>query len=145
MNTYARIVDSEVLDVQIVSEKYEINQRYPASQIDAWGGLESFVSVPSGTLAGAKSDGQGGYNNPINTTPEPFTKIISVLEYKRRLTALERITIRASIDPVVIDFMDLLNSAEQIDLNDADTIAGTNYLESSGLINEGRANEVLGV
>ena len=46
-------------------------------------------------------------------------------------------------DPVVQDFLHLLGLAQDVRLDDADTVAGVNYLESLGLLAEGRAAAVL--
>ena len=73
-------------------------------------------------------------------TPQPS---LTQLAFLRRFTAEERIASRASVDPVVQDFLHLLGLAQEIRLDDADTVAGVNYLESLGLLAEGRAAEVL--
>ena len=78
----------------------------------------------------------------ITPTPEPVL-IISKLEFLRRFTAEERIAIRASTNPIIVDFMELLNLAENVRLDDADTIAGVNYLESIALLAVGRAAIIL--
>ena len=78
----------------------------------------------------------------ITPTPEPVL-IISKLEFLRRFTAEERIAIRASTNPIIVDFMELLNLAENVRLDDADTIAGVNYLESLTLLAVGRAAIIL--
>lgn len=68
---------------------------------------------------------------------------LSQLEFLRRLTVSERVAIRASADPVVIDFLHLLSLAQDVRLNDPDTIAGVNYLEQAGLLAEGRGWVIL--
>ncbi len=73
-------------------------------------------------------------------SPEPLTQ----LAFLRRFTAEERIAIRASTDPVVQDFLHLLGLAQEIRLDDYDTMAGVGYLESLGLLDEGRTAVVLG-
>lgn len=40
-------------------------------------------------------------------------------------------------------YMSKVNSAQFIDLSRKDTVDGVNQLESTGLLNEGRANEIL--
>lgn len=76
--------------------------------------------------------------------PEFAPAILTQLGFLRRFTAEERIAIRASADPVVQDFLHLLGLAQEIRLDDADTVAGVNYLETLGLLAEGRAAVVLG-
>lgn len=77
-------------------------------------------------------------------TPLPETKITK-LSFKQRMTAGERISVRAAAqnDPIVFDFIDLVDSANFIDLASQDTIDGVNYLELQGLIDTGRSNEIL--
>lgn len=80
-------------------------------------------------------------------TPEPEITpllVLTQLAFLRRFTAEERIAIRASADPVVQDFLHLLGLAQDIRLDDADTVAGVGYLESLGLLAVGRAAVVLG-
>ena len=45
--------------------------------------------------------------------------------------------------PAVVDFRELANLAEYIDLTDSDVVTGTQYLETLALIAEGRAGQVL--
>lgn len=78
--------------------------------------------------------------------PEPEITpvlVLTQLSFLRRFSPEERIAIRASTDPVVQDFLHLLGLAQEIRLDDADTVAGVGYLESLGLLAEGRAAEVL--
>ncbi|MHB9879077.1 hypothetical protein ACSMXM_05385 [Pacificimonas sp. ICDLI1SI03] len=68
----------------------------------------------------------------------------SALQFRSRFTMPERALIRASEDDVVQDFYDALDQAEFISPSDPMTVAGVQYIESVGLIDEGRAAEVLG-
>lgn len=79
--------------------------------------------------------------------PEPEITpvlVLTQLSFLRRFSPEERIAIRASTDPVVQDFLHLLGLAQEIRLDDADTVAGVGYLESLGLLAAGRAAVVLG-
>lgn len=71
--------------------------------------------------------------------------VITKLAFKQRLTQSERIAIRqvAATNPLVYDFVDLMDSATFIDLARIDTIQGVNYLEQTIPLAEGRANEIL--
>ena len=71
------------------------------------------------------------------------TAQLTRLEFLTRFTASERIAIRASTDPIVVDFMELLNLATYIDVGDQNTIDGVNYLASQNLIAAGRVAEIL--
>lgn len=75
--------------------------------------------------------------------PEQKELQLTKLQFLRRFTSAERIAIRASTNPVIIDFMTLLDLAQDVRLDDPDTVAGVNYLESLNLIGEGRAAEIL--
>lgn len=72
-------------------------------------------------------------------------RILTKLEYLRRFTTEERVTIReaSKANPVLEDYLAMMELAEEIDTGDADTIAAVNMLERVGLIGAGRANEVL--
>jgi hypothetical protein len=77
--------------------------------------------------------------------PEPVGKVMTKLEYLRRFTQAERITIRtvAASNPVLADYMALLELATEIDTNDPDTQAAVMMLEGAGLIAAGRGVEIL--
>lgn len=68
---------------------------------------------------------------------------LTKLQFLRRFTAPERIAIRASTNPIIVDFMSLLDLALDVRLDDPDTVAGVHYLEALNLIGEGRAAEIL--
>lgn len=71
--------------------------------------------------------------------------ILTKLEYLRRFTSQERVTIRqaAKTEPVLEDYLAMLELAEAIDTEDADTVAAVRMLERVGLIAAGRAVEIL--
>ena len=69
--------------------------------------------------------------------------VLTRLEYLRRFTQAERIAIASAEDPIVKDFMTMVQMAEHVDLNDPDTIAGTRFIEGEGSIATGRADEIL--
>ncbi len=69
---------------------------------------------------------------------------LTKLQFLRLFTTAERIAIRASADPVIVDFLQLLDLAQDVRLDDPDTVGGLHYLESEGLIAAGRAAEILG-
>lgn len=75
--------------------------------------------------------------------PQPSVQLTQ-LAFLRRFTPQERIAIRTSVDPIIIDFLHLLNLAQDVRLDDPDTIAGVQYLEQQDLLAEGRAAVILG-
>lgn len=72
-------------------------------------------------------------------------RTMTQLEYLRRFTVEERVAIRAAAahNPVLTDYLQLMELAQDINTGDADTIAAVTLLEQTGLIAPGRANEVL--
>ena len=74
-----------------------------------------------------------------------FSRVLTKLEYLRRFTTEERVTIRAAAksEPVLEDYLAMMELADEINTGDADTIAAVQMLEAVGLIGAGRANEVL--
>ena len=81
--------------------------------------------------------------NPSSLAFDHITTQLTRLEFLTRFTSSERIAIRASTDPIVIDFMELLNLATYIDVGDQTTIDGVNYLASQNLIANSRVTEIL--
>lgn len=75
--------------------------------------------------------------------PTGSTPAMSKLAFLRRFTAAERIAIRASPNPVVVDFMGLLDLADEVRTDDPDTSQGVQYLEVLGLLSPGRAVNIL--
>lgn len=66
-------------------------------------------------------------------------------EFLARFTQDERVLIRATAatNGQLYDFMQMLEVSEEIHLDNPDTMAGVNFLESVGLIDPGRAAEIL--
>lgn len=70
---------------------------------------------------------------------------LTKLEYLRKFTAEERIAIRtvAKSNPVLEDYLSMLELADEIDIADTDTVAAVMMLEQGGLLAQGRAAEIL--
>ena len=75
----------------------------------------------------------------------PTSRVMTKLEYLRRFTTSERVAIRAaaSANPVLDDYLKLMELAQEINMGDADTVAAVTMLEQVGLLAPGRASEVL--
>ncbi len=75
----------------------------------------------------------------------PVPRTLTKLEYLRRFTVDERVAIRAAAEQnaVLADYLKLMELAQEINLDDPDTIAAVQMLEQAGLIATGRAAEVL--
>jgi hypothetical protein len=70
--------------------------------------------------------------------------VISKLEFMIRFTSNERVSIRASTDPIIVDYMRLLAIAESIDLLNPTLQSGVYYLAHTGYITWERADVILG-
>lgn len=85
--------------------------------------------------------------NTWNPEIEEFEQSIGILsrrEFLMRFTLSERISIRASIDPVVLDIMNMLDLASFVNLSDVSTQQSVGYLAQVGLIQPARITEILG-
>ena len=67
------------------------------------------------------------------------------LEFMRRLTAMERIAARtlAKTDPIMEDFVALLDKADVVHTDDPDLRSGIGYMVAMNILSQDRANEVL--
>lgn len=83
--------------------------------------------------------------NSLSFAPKSTSRKLTKLQYLRRFTQQERINIRnaAGSSPELYDYLAMLELAEEIDLDDPDTVGAVNMLEMIGLIGAGRADEVL--
>jgi hypothetical protein len=73
-----------------------------------------------------------------------YRNIISKLEFMIRFTSNERVSIRASTDPIITDYLKLLDIAESIDLLNPNLQSGVYYLAHTGYITWERADVILG-
>lgn len=80
----------------------------------------------------------------IAQAPEAVTKITR-LAFRNRFTGAEKVALyTAAASSVQLRvYLDDLSAATYVDLTRADTIAGVNALELSGVIGAGRASEIL--
>lgn len=70
---------------------------------------------------------------------------ITSVAFKRRMTSEERIAIRAAAaaNAQVFDYMDLLDSAPTVHLDDVDVVKGLHTLEGAKILGAGRADAIL--
>jgi len=87
-------------------------------------------------------NGDGTFSPP----PAPPPSWDSTLEFLREFTRQERINIRAAAkqDPVVEDFMEMLEKADGVDSTDSDVTEGMQYLVDNGHLSSTRRDEILG-
>ena len=86
--------------------------------------------------------------NKIPRFKEPIaTQAWTAYQFLLRFTAEERAAFRAAAltDPLVADFQQLAQAAQEVINTDPMTIAGMSYLVSVNLLTEQRKNEILGV
>ena len=81
----------------------------------------------------------------VEPTDYPSNTALTHLEFLRRFTSDERVAISAAsaVNPVLADYMKVLDIATMVNLSDVDVAAGINVLEQAGIISEGRAAEIL--
>ena len=80
--------------------------------------------------------------------PEPiiqYKTILTPFEFKNRFTSEERIAARvlSKTDMEVDDLWDMLNTAQEVDLNDPMVIYGLPLLVSKGVLTQIRCDEIL--
>lgn len=109
-----------------------------------------FITAFPGAVPLKAPGGVGSQYDPATETfdppaapPAPAQQWLHSAKLLMRFTAAERIQIRASTDPVVQDFLSLLNAADKVDLKDPTTIQGFQYLVSKGFLTSARAAEIL--
>ena len=81
--------------------------------------------------------------DPPEFSEPPAPAPLTPLAFLRRFTAQERITIRTCPYPIVQDFLLLIDVAQDIRVDDPDTIVGVAYLAQQGLIAPARVAEIL--
>ncbi len=92
--------------------------------------------------------GPGDFYDGTSFSKAPYVPVIQPvtrLEFLRRFTPEQRIAIRASTDPVIIDGRELLDLAQEVRADDPDTIRYVRYLEQQGFITAADANRFLEV
>lgn len=89
--------------------------------------------------------GKAYANGVFSQAPDTRPRHITGYAFKMRMTAAERIAIRAAaaVSAEVADFMDLADSAQYIDLDLDTTQDGVEALEAATLIGAGRAAVIL--
>lgn len=76
--------------------------------------------------------------------PAPESRWVHQVLFKKRLAPAERIAIRAASasDAAIFDFLDVLNSSEQVNLDDEELVAALAYLVVLGLLAPDRPAEI---
>ena len=92
--------------------------------------------------------GPGDLYDGTNFSKAPYVRVIvpvTRLEFLRRFTPEQRIAIRASNDPLIIDGRELLDMASDVSADDPDTILYVRYLQQQGFISAEDADRILEV
>ena len=92
--------------------------------------------------------GPGDLYDGQNFSKAPYVRVIvpvTRLEFLRRFTPEQRIAIRASTDPLIIDGRELLDLASDVSADDPDTILYVRYLQQQGFISAEDADRILEV
>ena len=92
--------------------------------------------------------GPGDLYDGTNFSKAPYVHVIvpvTRLEFLRRFTPEQRISIRASTDPLIIDGRELLDMATDVSADDPDTIRYVRYLQQQGFISAEDADRILEV
>ena len=113
------------------------------------------IDVPDSTLREASLVG-GEWVNPITpepVTPEPVTTEpavpedinVSPVEFKLLFSSLERIAIKASTDPIINDFFEIINDPRLtfVNLGLQSTKDALSYLVASTILTEERKAQIL--
>lgn len=84
-------------------------------------------------------------NAPVDTRAYGGRRVLSKLEFLGLLTSTERIAVRQArgASPALDDYLYLLELAEDVNLDSANTQDGVQMLELAGIIAAGRATEIL--
>lgn len=83
---------------------------------------------------------------PEPPAPEPVKPPkVTVIEYKMLFTSAERIAVKNSIDPVIVDLQELMNDPRtvNVDLSLQSISDALDYMTALGLIAVGRKAEIL--
>lgn len=109
-------------------------------------GTELVVSAPADfdilRVADYRYDGTE-WTFYVPPEPEPAPVLLTPLQFLRRFTLAERIAIRNAMNPIIMDFLNLISLAQDIQTSDPDTQMGIGYLAQQGLIAPERVAEIL--
>jgi hypothetical protein len=139
--TCAHVETGQALDPQPCATIGSYLARYTAQVTQGW----NVVVVPDGTQHNAvATQNQDGTWSTVNPTPVAARPApLSVTDFKKRFTFAERTALLSSADAGVKVFLDELNTATAVRLDDPDTVAGMNYVVGLGLLTAQRRDQIL--
>lgn len=107
------------------------------------------VPNPPAGMAVKAIEGEGTWN-PATLELDPLPPVVETvrlakIDFLRLLTVPERIAIRTlgKTDVIIEDFLDMINAAQNIELTNADTVAGVGYMVQQELLTPERGAAVL--
>lgn len=137
MSTWARNIGGVAIDVTTMPPTSVF---YPTLAAE-------FIIVPDGTVNGATYS-DGVWTNPPAPIPPvkpAFRTLVTRAEFFMLFTGAERVAIRASTDPGVVDYMLVINdiTSTPVDLTHPEVKAGLDYLVSKSLLTSDRETTIL--
>ena len=138
---FARIINDTAVDVSTDPT----NSFHPILAAD-------FIEVPDDVAVGSERDAQGVWTPPTPpTSPEPpapepaVPPIVGPIAFKLLFTAQERLAIKTSEDPIVLDFFSIAEDPRTTEINLAlsSTQEALTYLTTVGILAEGRKEQIL--
>lgn len=138
MARYARIVSGLVVEISALPDGLTPSDCYAATV------AEAFVACPDPNVGQSWAYDGKVFSPPVAPTfpPEQITQV-NFLGFLALFTATEQAAIVNSTDPRIKLFCLMAAGASIVDLADLRTVAGTQELETLGLIGKGRAKQVL--
>lgn len=137
MSRYAKILDSKVENVIVLLD--EDLEKMPIDWI--------LVKSETANIGDDYINGVFVTQAPVYVEPPIVitSKPIPAIDFKLRFTALERVAIYASTNPIVKDFVSLLDDPrlQNVDVMLPTTIDAVDYLISLGLVNGSRKDIIL--
>lgn len=105
------------------------------------------ATVHDGYRLNTGSDFSPMYLELVRESDFPNPNVITKLSFRNKFTQSEKVAIyiAAESNIAIKVWLDDIMVAEEIDLNNSETINGVQSLEQLGLIAPNRANEILGV
>lgn len=135
---FARIINDTAVDVSTDPT----NSFHPSIAAE-------FVEVPDDVVRGSSRNVAGEWVHPIppepTLPPPPVPPIVSAIAFKLLFTSEERIAIKNSEDPVLLDFFSITEDPRttEVNLALASTQRALTHLTDVGILAEGRKEQIL--
>lgn len=139
--TFAHVETGQALDPAVNDLMGQYLARFAPAITKNW----TVVQVPDGTQHNATAtQNQDGTWSTVNPPPPPpKAPVLSVTDFKKRFTFAEKTALFGSADTGVKVFLDELNTAGEVHLDDPDTVNGLAYIVQLGLLTAQRRDQIL--